>query len=333
MPLVVINDYSELDRLCFEPSCIILPRTKWQDDHPEIHLVLVNEDNVLQARCSLWWQHTPELEGKRTGFIGHFDASDLQDGKELLSYACDLLRQQRCDIVLGPIDGSTWKTYRFITETSDYPAFFLEPVSKAECLESFIAGGFKPRAEYVSLMSSSMDWQDNRIDAAAVLLQEQGFALRTINTSNIDEDLRRIHALSLEGFSKNVLYTPITVSEFLRLYEPVKQLINPELVLLVEHNNELVGFIFAIPDIAQAQRGEHIDTVIIKTLVVSPQFTRRHIGNWLSKTLYDRARELGFRQAIHALMIEDNISRAMHSAGAKVIRRYTLFSRQTDGDL
>ena len=121
--------------------------------------------------------------------------------------------------------------------------------------------------------------------------------------------MQRIFKLSLSAFSRNVLYTPIAEAEFLAQYHAVLPHVRPELVLLAEKEDALVGFMFAIPDLLQARRGVPIDTVILKTIAVDPAVSGMGLGGALMDLVQRSARDLGFRRAIHALIHETNVSR------------------------
>ncbi len=104
--------------------------------------------------------------------------------------------------------------------------------------------------------------------------------------------------------------------------------VRPELVLLAEHAGQPVGYVFTVPDYAQAARGEKVTTVIVKTLAVLPGRQHAGLGAWLLAEVHAAARGLGFTRAIHALMHETNKSRNLSAHYAKTIRRYTLFSKR-----
>jgi predicted N-acetyltransferase YhbS len=97
-------------------------------------------------------------------------------------------------------------------------------------------------------------------------------------------------------------------------------------VIFAEHEGRTVGFVFGIPNLAQAQRGQAIDTVVVKTVAVLPGRTYAGLGNVLVAHCQQAARKLGFRRVIHALMHESNNSLNLSGHYAKPFRRYTLYS-------
>jgi hypothetical protein len=111
------------------------------------------------------------------------------------------------------------------------------------------------------------------------------------------------------------------------MYGRLHRYIRPALVFLAMQGHDLVGFLFALPDWLQAQRGMAIDTVIIKTVAVLPGRAYAGLGNLLAAECHRAALESGYTRAIHALMHNANHSRNVSSHYAHVMRRYALFGR------
>jgi len=293
--------------------------------HADAHAV-VTRDRVGVARCSLWWREAPPLAGEVPGVIGHFAALDESAAKELLDTACDQLRVEGCTCAVGPMDGNTWRPYRLVTERSHEPPFFLEPDNPDEWPRWFVTSGFRPLAQYFSALNDNLAVEDPRMARAEERLEREGVRLRPLDLGKFAGELQRIYAVSRVSFERNFLYTPISEEEFLAQYEPVRAHVQPELVLLAEQAGQPVGFIFGIPDLAQARRGVPMDTAVLKTVAVLPGRTQAGLGSLLIARCQQAARALGFRRVIHALMHESNNSRNISGHYAKPFRRYTLFS-------
>ena len=150
------------------------------------------------------------------------------------------------------------------------------------------AGGLHIRAERPSGFRGSAHQRRARPS------REAGITIRTLDPPRPEAELQRIFKLSLSAFSRNFLYTPIAEAEFLAQYQAVLPHVRPELVLLAEKEDALVGFMFAIPDLLQARRGVPIDTVILKTIAVDPAMSGLGLGGALMDLVQRRARALGF---------------------------------------
>ncbi len=292
------------------------------------HAVYVGENNQAQARCSLWWRAVPNYPGERLGVIGHFYSEHSEATDFLLTYACDMLRQADCSLAVGPMDGNTWRHYRFISERGREASFFLEPDNADHWPNEFMAHGFSEMASYSSALNTNLSIQDERLVDIRQRLEAQGITLRSLNINDFENELARIYTLSVASFQDNFLYTPIDKNEFIKTYARIKPYVQADLTLLAEYKGNLVGYLFGVPDLLQKQRGEIIDTFIIKTVAVDPQYRGSGLGGLLVAEAQHRAHTAGYNRAIHALMYDTNNSRNISHHYAETMRRYSLYSKQ-----
>jgi len=318
---------AELERRQSPADPLRLESAALRRDAPDEHWTLPGERGALRARCSLWWSRTPCLLGHRVGLIGHYAARDAAAGGRLLDRACRELARRGCSVAVGPMDGSTWRRYRLVTERGGEPTFFLEPDNPDDWPDHFLALGFQPIAQYVSAVNSDLGREDPRVSRIAERLSAQRIRIRPLDPRHAEDDLRRIYAVSAVSFRDNFLYTPIAEADFLGQYRALLPALRPELVLIAETADQPVGFIFAVPDLKQAERGRPIDTVVVKTLAVLPERAHAGLGSLLLAVCQGMARRLGYTRAIHALMHEQNVSRNLSRRYAQPMRRYALFGK------
>ncbi len=279
------------------------------------------------AEALLWWTRPPALAGGRLGVIGGFSATGAGATADLLGQAAAALRAHGCTQAIGPMDGNTWRRYRFVTEPGVEPVFFLEPSNPAEWPVWWEAAGFSPLAQYYSAATDHLEPTDPRIDNAATRIRAEGIALRPIDPAQFEAELERIYDVSVVAFQENYLYTPLSRADFIAQYRAVQPIIRPELVCLAERAGRTVGYMFALPDQNQAQRGGPMTNVVMKTLAVLPELGGIGLGGLLVSEVHAAARRLGFKRAIHALMHETNKSRRISAHYARIIRRYTLYAK------
>ena len=294
---------------------------------PDAHWMVVSDQSGPVARCSLWWRSTPHLPGHRLGVIGHYAARDASAACRLLQHACEQLAARCCTMAVGPMDGNTWRRYRLLTERGTEPVFFLEPDNPDAWPGHFLGAGFTPMAWYRSAITADLSRKDPRMERVADRLRADGIQIRPLDAQRVEEDLRRIYRVATISFRDNFLYTPIAEAEFLAHYHPVLPSVRPELVLLAERSGHPVGFLFAVPDMLQARPRQDIATIIIKTVAVLSDRSHAGLGGLLVARVHEIARSLGYRQAIHALMHETNVSRNISRHYACTMRRYALFAR------
>jgi GNAT superfamily N-acetyltransferase len=316
-----VNGYPQAPTLpAFDPKALSQQRV---DSH---YLVQVGEDSL--ARASLWWSDVPLLAGERLGVIGHFAAGDQISAAMLLSQLLERLHAQGCTLAIGPMDGNTWRRYRFVTDPGYEPPFFMEPGNPATYPEYFSRAGFTPLAQYSSARVTDLTIQDQRIPRAIVRLKAHGIHWRPLDMSRFEAELRAIYRLSVRCFTQNFLYTPIDEAEFVAQYQAIAPYVQGDLTLMAERDGALVGYLFGIPDHNQAHRGEKIDTFIIKTVAALPGRRSAGLGTVLVAESQRIGHERGYRSAIHALMHESNKSKNISAHYAHRMRRYTLYQQR-----
>lgn len=288
-------------------------------DAPDVHLMLV-DGNRLTARCSLWWTSAPPYGSHRIGLIGHYEAEHEAGGRAVLSAAGQHLREQGCTLAVGPMDGATWRSYRFVMEPVTRPPFFMEPQHPPAYPHHFAAAGFRVTECYRSTFVPTL--------AGALPPPVPGVTTRPLDAGDFGDELLRLHELATASFGGNVLYTPVPRRTFVEQYAGLRPLLHAELIRIAEQDGRPVGFCFAAPDHQQARRGEAIDTVVVKTLAVYPTMRGRGLGGRLVAEVHAAARGLDYRHAIHALMHEANASNRISDHYGETMRHYALFATE-----
>jgi GNAT superfamily N-acetyltransferase len=327
---VAVDRPEDLARFCAAAGHPLRPDAVTRQA-PDFSSLLEDATGQAVARCSLWWRQTPAYPGHTLGYVGHYAVSDPAAAPALLQGACERLAAEGCTLAVGPIDGNTWQRYRLLTERGSEPPFFLEPDNPDEWPGQFTAAGFTPLATYCSALNGDLSAEEARTADLARRVAERGVTLTPLRPERFDEEMRRIHALSLVSFRDNFLYTPIGEADFLAQYTPIRPHVRPDLVLLAERGGELVGYMFAIPDLLQAQRGRPVDTAIVKTMAVHPAEGGYGLGSLLMARVHQAMHAAGFKRVIHALFHEANRSGKISGHTARVIRRYTLYGRPLEG--
>ncbi len=294
---------------------------------PDHHLVCFT-GGVVSARCSCWAGETPPMADERPGLIGHFAAADAKSCHQVLAASLELLRKENCTMAIGPMDGNTWRRYRWVTDWGEEPPFLMEPTNPCEYPIWWQDAGFMPLARYQSALSTHFQTRDPRLDRVRQRLRDQGVAIRPLALDRFEDELRLLHGVSLAGFTNNFLYTPLSEEDFFALYVPYREKIRPEFVLLAMQGERCVGFLFAIPDYLRPAAGHPLDTIIVKTAVILPGRSYAGLGNLLAETVHHAAVAAGMTRAIHALAHTDNPVTNLTARFASVIRGYTLYAHR-----
>ena len=296
------------------------------DEHPDARVFITAPDGIVTAHAALWWKEVPPYPDHALGAIGGFAATDSESTRLLLDAACVHLSRSGCTLAVGPMNGNTWRRYRFVNESDGGQPFLLEPRNPEAYPEWWGAAGFEKLAAYSS-SRMLLDGTEAVPSALRKRIERSGVILRPLDPAHYDEELGLIHELSLRCFSRNFLYTPLAKEAFLTFYQKIRQHVDPDLVQIAERGGVPCGFVFGIPDLEAAARGES-PALIVKTLAVDPASRSAGLGSLLVDELHRIGRRKEFTESIHALQHETNSSLKITGRHeGHPFRRYILFSK------
>ena len=291
------------------------------------HLATIDSSKGLRARCSVWWRDTVPLDGERIGTIGHYAAADPQAGRAVIRRALARLRAAGCSMAVGPMNGNTWRSYRFVVERGTAKPFFLEPTNPDSWPDDFAECGFDPLSWYVSELNPDIATRQPELGSLRQKMKRLGVQITPISTGDPDAEMDGIYDVVCESFKDSFLYTPLDRESYRSIYVPLLKKVDPHLMLVAKHEAQVVGFIFAPPDYLQRVTNDTIDTIVIKTVAILPRKCYSGLGRLLIVNLLQNAVELGYTKAISALMHSGNQSQKISKDCAGTMRRYALFAR------
>ncbi len=274
----------------------------------------------------LWPETGDGITG--TGVIGCFAADSPENTTRLLEICERQLKACGCRSILGPLDGGTWYSYRFVVEQGTRPRFGLEPWNPPEWPVWWSAAGYREAAHYFSAETTDLTRADPRLDRVRDRMERSGLVITNALGTDGEKLLTEIHTLSLDSFANNAYYTPISFEEFASLYRPIFQRVPMEGVLLARRAGVLEGFLFSAPDPLEIAGGSRPTTLILKTVAVRPGRINSGLGALLVEESQRRAHIAAFSRVIHALMHESNRSLNLSHNYAVPFRRYALFEKK-----
>lgn len=283
------------------------------------------------ARCSWWVDCAPPLAGEKPGVIGHFAATYPEAARAVLDRACAELAARGATVAIGPMDGNTWRRYRWVVDSlPDEPPFLMEPWNPPAYPGWWREAGFTDLARYQSALITRLDTVDTRLERVRARLAADGVVIRRIDTSpgRFENELRALHEVSLVSFAHNYLYTPLSETDFVAQYLPYREKVRPEFVFIAEQAGRCVGYMFSLPDLLRPAQGRPADTLILKTAAILPGRAYAGLGALLAEMTHHAARAAGFSRVIHALALEDNPVTNITARHGTVMRRYALFTRR-----
>ncbi len=289
-----------------------------------------------------------EFHGEQTGFFGFFDCPDNYEiASMLLKVAMITLKREDMEKMRGPMSFSTNHECGFLIEGFDSPPVVMMPYNQAYLPKLAERFGLKKAMDLLAYKLISNDPIPERVQTVADRMRRRaGITLRSINMSDFDNEARRINSIYRDAWEKNWGFVPMTEEEFFHMARQLKQIIDPNLVIIAEHEGKPVAFSLAVPDVNQAlihlngkllpvgllkllwhtKIRNKIDGARIIMLGVMPRFQKRGIDSMLYVSTYQRGVERGYAWAELSWILETNdlMRRGAEQLGAKMYKRYRI---------
>ena len=261
-------------------------------------VIRVYQHNKLLGFCTCYLNE--DLRDKY--LIGNYQSVDNEQvASLLLGTASELARNKTFRSLLGPMNGNTWQTYRFSTNTNR--PFFLEHIHKPYYMNQWKNFGFEVCSWYCS--NREEIHSDTEYVEDENYYEEEGLTHRPLNLKEPQDDLARLHEFCNRVFASNEYFSPIDRNSFIELYQPVLPIMEAPLTDLAFDNGKLVGFIFGIRNPVGPSE------VILKTIARDPARKYYKLAHTLTNAFHKRVKEMGCNGVIHAYMHIGNKSRNM----------------------
>ncbi len=286
-------------------------------------ITVVDATGDVQAACALY--HNPTLcwEGAPAACFGNFDSENNPGVARLLvESASEISRGMGKTTLLGPMNGSTWSSYRLAVDAFDttYLLDLQHPPYYADLLRQ---AGMVTAGRYMTARNSDLSFDRAYLETAQRALTAQNLVFRPIDLDRYEAELAKIYDFCMQVFAHNVLFTPISSAGFYAKYRPIQPFIRPEYVILCEEpSGALCAMLFAIPNYADTQH----KGIIFKTIARNPAAQFNGVTSLMGDILHRQMQADGFEYVLHAFMEQHNpsVNLSKHFHG-DIIKNYELF--------
>lgn len=305
-------------------------------------------DKCLGRAAAFIDVHYNEYWQEKTGFFGSFESIDDPLVANALLAACETwLDDQGMEALRGPISFES-QNWGFIAEGFNMPPRIMAPfnppyynalmqgygLQKVKDLEVFAA-----RAEHYVIPERFKRYKDHLID-------KHDLSIRPVQMNKLVEDVRILLELNNRSIVGNWGVAPVSLEEANDIAKSLKDIIRPELILIIEASGEPIAFVIVLPEIFQALRGlngrlfpfgilklmrrlKKIDEFRFWALGVVPEYQRRGIDS----LLYLSAYEVLQNQPVYVeanYILEDNFAMkdAVIKLGMKKTRTYRIYEKK-----
>jgi len=226
-------------------------------DHGAIQLFLAEDDSgatVGRIAAIVNGMHLQKYDDGM-GFFGFFECvDDYAAAEALLDAATDWLRGHNLTGMRGPANPSLNDTAGLLVDGFDRDPSVLMPYNPPYHEDFLVDYGFERAmtmwAYYVHKKYVKVD--KLRRGVQLVKRRTPNLELRTLDMDRFDEEARTILAIYNDAWENNWGHVPMTDAEFEQLAHDLKQIVDPAMVFLLEHEGTPVAFSISLPNLNMA---------------------------------------------------------------------------------
>lgn len=231
--------------------------------HSEVALFLARRDeHTVGTIAAIINNRHNETHNENIGFFGLFECiEDYDVAEKLLSTARDWVKARGKSTLRGPANYSVNEEIGLLVDAFDAPPVILmtyNPRYYKDFIERF---GFVKAMDLLAYFLDATKASDvenplgSRLVRVAKKLQKRGkITIRQTNMKDFDREAEIIKKLYREAWDKNWGNVPMTDDEMHHLASDLKQLADPDFVLIVEIAGEPVGLALCLPDLNRPLR-------------------------------------------------------------------------------
>ena len=329
-----IKRYKKIQEYVMENNISQEESQKIMIERPSEIVIFNDESNIVIGSLHLW-HNRPDYNGRKTSYIGNVNIYEKyrKDEEQLFNKVFEELKKEGIETIIGPLNGTTWNTYRYVTEKGNGRPFLLEPWNEDYYVSLFEKLDFKHLAGYISTVMEGMNSNgrknlNKKIEKLKKFDYYKDIKVESAENKDLLTVLNKVYDLTVEAFKNNFLYSELEREIFLKMYMSYEDKIIKKFFKMLYLGDELIGYVFGIPDYAELGYKGKIDTIILKTIAVSPIYNGKGMGYILINSLVEEAEKEGYENVIYALMHESNVSKNIGLLLGNMLRKYTLFIKE-----
>lgn len=278
-----------------------------KDSEPVAHICVVLNDHGQQE----------------VGIVGYFDCiNDVTVAKEVFATVIEFLKERGMKIILGPIQFTTWQSFRVAASGNSSP-FFSEPYNPDYYRNLFENSGFSVVQNSISRVRDIARDGISMVDSEYKRLLSQNFSFDRVSRETASAAMREIYTITSAAFRDTLAFTPISFEEFEYQYCGIEKIVEESVIFVVRNPKGLsVAFCLAVPDMLNKNKKR----LVIKTIGVLPGYQDRGIGRAVLYITELAGMIEGYTSFIYSTMRIDNKKiHAMTSETKDVLRTYSVY--------
>jgi len=287
-----------------------------------------------------------QFHQEKAGFFGFYESvNDVAVARALLERARQWVFERGAEFLRGPVNPSTNYECGMLIEGFDLDPMVMMTYNPKYYPVLMDQVGLRKAKDLLAYLSNANTIDMKKIGRVAdKVLATNGVRVRPINMKDFAADVDKVWNVYRAAWSRNWGFIPMTHEEFVQMGKEMKMILKPELVLIGEVGDRVVGFALALPDVNHAlkpARGSLFPTGLLKILYyqrlirnvrvlalgVVEEYRASGLAAGFYATLVRSARKLGFGDCEMSWILEDNVlmNRSLEVMGAKRYKTYRIY--------
>ncbi|HZW99515.1 MAG TPA: GNAT family N-acetyltransferase [Trueperaceae bacterium] len=287
------------------------------------------------------------LHDEQLAFFGFFEADDDEAAKALLEVVESHAASEGLGAVRGPINPSMNDGAGFQIDSFDEKPAVMMPQNPPEYPRWVEGAGYAKIKDLYTFEFDTHKPFDERIERIAARTKARyPIVIRPADMKRFDREIEILKMIHTTAWEQNWGNVPLSDAELEHLANDLKMIIDPELVLFLEHRGEPVGMAITVPDLNQVlarfngrllpfgifhllNRKRIIDRARLVMLGVLPEHRNRGYDLLLIHEVVKRARDRGIKGGECGWTLEDNtrINNAIEATGGVRNKTYRIFQK------
>lgn len=281
------------------------------------------------------------------GLFGSYECIDSSVGSTLLlETARTWLKERGMRRMRGPWSFAS-QEWGFVVKGFDTPPMILAPYNPDYYNKQMVDFGLKKAKDLLVFEADARrgyEIPEIYLKAANEIAQKNGISVRALNLKKLKDDVKAIVEVTNKSIRPNWGFVPVTEAEADDIVRSMKEIVDPDLVLIAEAGGRAVGFVVVLPDLNLILKGlkgrlfpfgflrllfgmKKIHQYRIWALGVIPEYQRLAIDTLLYVKLHDALRAKGAIRVEANYVLEDNVmmKNPIIRLGFKEVKKYRVY--------
>lgn len=279
-----------------------------------------------KTRLAGFYDPDLRIDGKTAAYFGYWESMDeLAPNEKLFQEFEGWAKSLGVDCVYGPINFSTFGSYRIRLNTFEGGAFQGEPYNPSYYATILEKMGYTCYRGYFSQMlgmEATAQKVERKRDSFKIAPEAEDFSFKLMDGAMMLEALPDIYGMIDAIFGGNLGYTPIPYELFAALCgQPYsKRLCKKTSVMVRSPEGELAGIFLSFPDYGPLVAQGHPEAKPMSEITFDADFDRLETKSLLMKTVgvSPKFRRLGLHNKMLLHMVEEGNKHYVNGVGALI---------------